>query len=225
MISNILTILRIILVPLFIFFLYQNTLIQNIFISRLLATFIFILASLTDYFDGYFARKYKIVSKFGEFIDPLADKILILSVFISFLLIPYIKIPIEIILIILLREVIITWVRIKAILNKTVMKTSYWGKLKTVSQIVTILIILVILSVHAFIIQLKDLINVNSFSTLYQIYRSYNIPKSLIYLMKWLPYVLVYVTAFFAIYSGTRYLIKNWKTIIKFNKKNNVKDN
>ena len=86
-IPNINTIIRIILTPIFVFFLLSNG--PH---SKLIATIIFSLASLSDAFDGKIARKYGVETRFGKFLDPLADKILILSALISFVNIGYVKI-------------------------------------------------------------------------------------------------------------------------------------
>ena len=76
-IPNLLTILRLFLTPVCIFFLIEQD-------WRYLALLIFIIASLTDFFDGYFARKYNVISKIGSFLDPLADKFLVVGMFASF---------------------------------------------------------------------------------------------------------------------------------------------
>ena len=83
---NQLTILRMVLTPIFIFFL-----LFDMYYSEQLATFVFLIASLTDWYDGYVARRYGFVSKWGKFLDPLADKVLISSALISFWILRYIQ--------------------------------------------------------------------------------------------------------------------------------------
>ena len=83
---NALTIFRVILTPFFIYLLFTSSMYSNLY-----ALIIFILASVTDAFDGYYARKYNIETEFGNFLDPLADKILVSSAFISFYLLDLIE--------------------------------------------------------------------------------------------------------------------------------------
>ena len=102
-IPNILTFFRIILVPFFIYSLFG----MSVF-SGLAALLVFIIASISDYFDGYFARKWNIHTRLGEFIDPLADKILTGGAFVSFVILRDFSIPYLLIALILLREIIVT---------------------------------------------------------------------------------------------------------------------
>ena len=78
-VPNILTVFRILLTPVFVYLLFTNFLFSNFY-----ALLIFVLASVTDAYDGYYARKYDVESEIGNFLDPLADKILVSSAFISF---------------------------------------------------------------------------------------------------------------------------------------------
>ena len=107
-IANSLTIFRILIVPFFIFSVLGVTV-----LSGSVALILFLFASLSDYLDGYFARKYNIHSRFGEFLDPLADKLLVGAAFICFALIPDFNIPFILIVIVLTREVFITSLRIE----------------------------------------------------------------------------------------------------------------
>jgi len=134
---NVLTILRIILTVLFIYLFYQNGL-----GSRLLALIVFTLASLTDYFDGYLARKYDLITSFGKLMDPIADKFLILSAFFIFMQLQLIAAWMFIA--IFAREVIVTGLRLAAVKRETVLAAEGAGKLKTVLQIVAVYLIIIL---------------------------------------------------------------------------------
>lgn len=136
---NKLTMLRVCMIPFFIFFLLSTSMPNGKFI----ACAIFILASLTDWFDGYLARKHNLVTNFGKFMDPLADKLLVSSALICFVAMDSIKLPAWIVIVIISREFIISGFRLIASDNGVVIAASYWGKFKTVSQmIMSILLIL-----------------------------------------------------------------------------------
>ena len=109
-----------------------------------MALAIFIIASLTDTLDGYLARKYHLVTNFGKFMDPLADKLLVCSALICFTATGQLAAWITIIII--AREFIISGFRLIAADNGVVIAASYWGKFKTVSQM--ILIILMIMDIQ-----------------------------------------------------------------------------
>lgn len=102
----------------------------------LLAFFIFLLASFTDFLDGWFARKYKTVSNFGKIFDPIADKILVASVLISFVAMNIT--PWYLVIIFFLRDISVDGLRIFAASKNIVVAASFWGKLKTVLQIIAI---------------------------------------------------------------------------------------
>jgi len=131
---NFLTSLRIALTPICIYLLISNP------DFRHLALFLFIIASLTDFFDGYFARKYQTVSKIGSFLDPLADKFLVVGVFVSFFILREI-IDIYILLMIVFRDVFVTILRILMQSKGKVMVTSKLSKYKTTIQIMIIIIL------------------------------------------------------------------------------------
>ncbi|MCF7920729.1 MAG: CDP-diacylglycerol--glycerol-3-phosphate 3-phosphatidyltransferase [Candidatus Cloacimonetes bacterium] len=129
-IPNILTTLRILLVPVFIW-LFYFTPVANSYIWALV---VFITAELTDYFDGYLARKYNIISNYGKVMDPLADKLLTGAAFIFIALAPHYIVDAVIVVIILLREIAITILREVYIRKKIYIPANIWGKLKTVLQ-------------------------------------------------------------------------------------------
>lgn len=138
---NRLTILRVIMIPFFLFFLLYDITGES---SKYIALVLFILASLTDFFDGYLARKNNLVTNFGKFMDPLADKLLVCSALIAFIQLN--KISSIIVIIIVSRELIISGFRVIASDNGVVLAASYWGKFKTATQMV--MIILLILDVN-----------------------------------------------------------------------------
>lgn len=133
---NKLTILRIILVPFLLVMLYN---IGDSFLMSVGSAILFLLISLTDLLDGKIARKYNLVTDFGKFLDPLADKILVISTMIAFIDMGYISSLAVIIIII--REFLVTSLRLVAASDNLVIAASKLGKLKTVIQM-TVLTIL-----------------------------------------------------------------------------------
>jgi CDP-diacylglycerol--glycerol-3-phosphate 3-phosphatidyltransferase len=104
--------------------------------SDYIALAIFIVASLTDLLDGKIARKYNLVTNFGKFMDPLADKLLVCSALIC--LIEMGRIPAWIVIVIISREFIISGFRLIAADNRVVIAASYWGKFKTTFQMIMV---------------------------------------------------------------------------------------
>lgn len=137
--ANKLTLLRIILIIPFIVILKFS---QDSLLLRSIAFVIFAFASLTDYFDGYLARKYGMVSNFGKLMDPLADKILVISAFLVFIEMNYI--PSWMVILIIAREFLITGIRSLAASDGKVIPAGYLGKVKTTSQMIAILLIILI---------------------------------------------------------------------------------
>ncbi len=133
---NKLTIYRVILIPFFIIFL----LIPITSYDKWIALAIFIVASLTDLLDGKIARKYNLVTNFGKFMDPLADKLLVCSALIC--LIELNKIPSWMVIIIIAREFIISGFRLVAADNGVGIAASYWGKFKTTFQMVAVCLLI-----------------------------------------------------------------------------------
>lgn len=134
---NKLTIFRVILIPFFVFFLLTDVLGAG---GDYLALVIFIVASLTDMLDGKIARKYNLVTNFGKFMDPLADKLLVCSAMIC--LVDLRLLPSWIVIIIIAREFIISGFRLVASDNGVVIAASYWGKFKTTFQMLMIIVLL-----------------------------------------------------------------------------------
>ena len=133
---NKLTMFRVVLIPFFVvFLLYDITT-----IDKWVALAIFIIASLTDLLDGKIARKYNLVTNFGKFMDPLADKLLVCSALIC--LVELGKISAWMVCIIIAREFIISGFRLIASDNGVVIAASYWGKFKTTFQMVMICLLI-----------------------------------------------------------------------------------
>lgn len=107
---------------------------------RYVAAALFIIASLTDMLDGKIARKYNLVTNFGKFMDPLADKLLVCSAMIC--MIPLGKLQAWFVIVIIAREFIISGFRLVASDNGIVIAASYWGKFKTVSQMALIIVLI-----------------------------------------------------------------------------------
>ncbi|MDO5564798.1 MAG: CDP-diacylglycerol--glycerol-3-phosphate 3-phosphatidyltransferase [Eubacteriales bacterium] len=141
---NKLSLLRLILIPFFVLFFtlsesfYLNSTLVIYF--RYIAAFIFIIASLTDYFDGEIARKNNLITNFGKLIDPLADKTLVCCTLIC--LSNYEYIPLFCTLICIFREFMISTFRLVAVEQGVVIAASKWGKYKTASQMISIVLIL-----------------------------------------------------------------------------------
>ena len=134
---NKLTVLRVILVPFFVAFLLLSKSSESL---KWIALVLFIAASLTDLLDGKIARKYNLVTTFGKFMDPLADKLLVTSAFICLVAIH--RIPTWIVIIIIAREFVITGFRTLAVENGIVIAASYWGKFKTTFQMFAIILLI-----------------------------------------------------------------------------------
>ncbi|MCK4264854.1 CDP-diacylglycerol--glycerol-3-phosphate 3-phosphatidyltransferase [Candidatus Babeliales bacterium] len=184
---NFLSLLRILLTPLFVFCLIQGG-------SFLLwAVVIFIIAPLTDYFDGYFARKFSLASKCGMFLDPLADKVLILTTFSTFYFFGIIDL--WMVVLIVFRDLVITSLRIVFMLKGTVLKTSILGKWKTTSQFFLIYVILVISVFYLFK-------GVNDFQVIASYLYKFTLFTVLLHSVVWLT-----------IYSGLHYFVSNWQII------------
>ena len=133
---NKLTIFRVILIPFFVVFLLAPYFEGY---GNYIALAIFIVASITDFLDGKIARKYNLVTNFGKFMDPLADKLLVCSALIC--LISLSRIPAWVVIIIIAREFIISGFRLIAADNGVVIAASYWGKFKTASQMITVILL------------------------------------------------------------------------------------
>lgn len=174
-IANKLTVSRICLIPVFI----AAALINNA-LMQWMAFAVFVIASLTDYVDGRIARKYNMISAFGKFLDPLADKLLVtaaLCVFVERGLV-----SVWVLFIITVREFVVTGVRLVAAADGTVIAASMWGKIKTVLQLVVICLMLLPVDTGIYI----NLIGTLSIAD-----------------------ILIYAVCVVTVLSGADYLIKN----------------
>ncbi len=196
--ANKLTILRMILVPIFVIIGYLGICgvitgeILEIPIYLLLMNFVFIIASITDKLDGYIARSRNQVTTFGKFLDPLADKILVISALV--MLVEFGKIPAWIPIIVLTREFLVSGYRLVAAESGQVIAASIWGKIKTATQMFAI--ILIFIDKYNFF----DFINTSMTLGRYGI----NIVSS----------ILMFISVIATIFSGWDYL-KNGKDLLK----------
>lgn len=133
---NKLTILRVILIPFFLVFL----MVDGIPAGKWIALAIFIVASITDTLDGQIARRKNLVTNFGKFMDPLADKLLVCSAMIA--LVDMDRIPAWVVIIIIAREFIISGFRLVASDNGVVIAAGWWGKVKTVVQMIMVIFLI-----------------------------------------------------------------------------------
>lgn len=135
------TLTRILITPLIVYLLLTAVVPE----SRWIVIVLFIITSLTDVVDGYYARRMKQVTTFGKFLDPLADKLLIASVLICMVELKIVSsVPV---IIIIAREFIVTGLRLIAAGDGIVIEASRWGKIKTISQVVTVAVLLLDLKV------------------------------------------------------------------------------
>ena len=189
--ANKLTIIRVILVPVFLVFLNLTSIPYGI----LLATLVFVIASITDKLDGYIARSRNEITNFGKFMDPLADKLLVTSALISLVELDFI--PAWAVIIIIAREFAVSGLRTLAASDGTVIAASWWGKIKTVIQMIAIILLLL----KASIAQFAPLANViEGFGILSWIVNSLSI------YMFWLGVIITLI-------SGIDYFIKNRRAI------------
>ncbi|MBM6691054.1 CDP-diacylglycerol--glycerol-3-phosphate 3-phosphatidyltransferase [Fusobacterium mortiferum] len=136
---NKLTFLRLILAVPFIYFLQFSN--EGGFTYRAIAFGIFVVASLTDFFDGYLARKHNLITDFGKIMDPLADKVLVISALVIFVDLGYI--PSWMSIVVIAREFLISGIRMLAAAKGEVIPAGNLGKYKTTSQMIVILIMMV----------------------------------------------------------------------------------
>lgn len=134
---NKLTIARMIIVPFLVIFLLTG---WGGEANRYISLTLFVVASVTDWFDGYLARKNNLVTNFGKFMDPLADKLLVCSALIC--MIDLKRLPAWFVIIIIAREFIISGFRLIAAENGIVIAANYWGKFKTASQMIMIILLI-----------------------------------------------------------------------------------
>lgn len=173
--ANKITMIRVFLVPIFmVLFMIDNA------ACRWAALGVFILASITDAVDGHVARKYNQTTTFGKFVDPLADKVLTTAAFL--ILMHYGRMDVWAVMIVLTREFMVAGVRLVAAGEGNVVAASMWGKLKTVTQMVAIVVAMILMSFDKFL----------------------GVPSII------LSEILIWISVVFTIVSGIDYLAKNW---------------
>ena len=191
---NILTSTRILLTPVFLYYLFSD-----FSHGKLFALCVFAIASITDAYDGKIARKYNLETKIGVFLDPLADKFLVLSAFYGFMYLPVLDTTIKLWMIILIsfRDILVTLLRTILQYKGITMITSKLGKLKTALQFITIHLILIFLILKSYSIVIPPDLWYN---------------KSL--------YFLMVITTIITFYTGVHYVYHNYKTLenLFFNK-------
>jgi|TARA_B100000378_G_scaffold254854_1_gene231595 CDP-diacylglycerol--glycerol-3-phosphate 3-phosphatidyltransferase len=186
-IPNVLTLFRIFLTPVFIICLFSE-----FFGAQLWALVIFIVASITDAYDGYFARKNNMVTDTGQFLDPLADKILVSSAFISFAIMGLIDF--WMVILIIFRDLFVTSLRVLLSRKGFIMITSKIAKSKTGVQVGIIIFTLLFLSLKGF--------NWVSLKTSFSFINEYQ-----------LVYYLTMIAVIFTMYTGYTYVQENRKAI------------
>ncbi|WP_277668442.1 CDP-diacylglycerol--glycerol-3-phosphate 3-phosphatidyltransferase [Caproiciproducens galactitolivorans] len=187
---NKLTVMRIILVPFFVAVL----LIPGIPHHYLWAAILFGAAALTDHYDGKLARKNNQVTNFGKFLDPLADKILVISALVCF--VDLRLAATWCVLVIIAREFMVTSIRLVAVDSGVVIAANKWGKTKTVSQIIAIIAILLFQYV-------QELISLGKLSS----FTIGGMPSADVFAAA--GYVLILIATFFALLSGIIYIVQN----------------
>lgn len=208
--ANKLTILRVLLVPIFIILMAIDS-----FWTNIIALVVFCGASITDYFDGKIARSQNTITTFGIFLDPLADKLLVTSAFISFVGLYTLNIPAWMVICIISREFIITGLRSIAASQNIIIPANMSGKVKTTSQMIAIITILVILIINAALLKFAPI-------TAYDLFDMQGFQKFTGWLLIKLPFWLMFITTILTLYSGYTYIISHKKIFMESNKKNNA---
>ena len=185
--ANKLTMLRIFLVPVFLIFIS----VKGIPYGSIVATLVFIIASITDQLDGYIARSRNQVTNFGKFMDPLADKLLVTAALVA--LVGLKLTPAWAVVIILAREFAVSGLRTLAASGGVVIATSWWGKIKTVTQIIAILLLLIKVNIGESLSAVEFVSNNGFLNTFFA----------------YVPEVIMFVAVLITIISGIDYFVKN----------------
>ena len=190
--ANKLTILRILLIPVMISVLYIDALVidtafLNMTVQQIIFAGLFILASLTDFLDGYIARKYNQITTFGKFLDPIADKVLVFTALLYLMVQMPDRVAIWGVMVIIVREFLVTGVRLIAVEHGKVIAASHLGKYKTLTTMLAIIMFLF-----------------NDFGLTL-------IHPNLV----WVTNIVYYIAIFFTVWSGIDYLYKNREIILE----------
>jgi CDP-diacylglycerol--glycerol-3-phosphate 3-phosphatidyltransferase len=146
--ANKLTLLRVVMIPIMIVFIYMKSMesplgfFNDILLNQLIFAILFVIASLTDLLDGYVARKYNQITTFGKFLDPIADKVLVMVAFLFLMVVTPDRVPLWAVMIVIVREFAVTGVRLLAVEKGKVIAASPYGKIKTASTMVALIIML-----------------------------------------------------------------------------------
>ena len=185
--ANKLTMIRIFLVPVFLVFIT----VKDIPYGSIIATIIFIIASLTDQLDGHIARSRNQITNFGKFMDPLADKWLVTAALVS--LVELKLVAGWAVVVILAREFAVSGLRTLAASDGIVIAASWWGKIKTVTQMIAILLLLLKVNINTSVSAISFVSN-NSFLNSFFTY---------------VPETIMYIAVLITIISGIDYFVKN----------------
>jgi cardiolipin synthase len=203
-VPNLISLLRIALIPAILYLVFIPNRAHQVG-----ALALFIVAAVTDFLDGWMARRLKQESDVGRFLDPLADKVLVISALIAFLFLDPL-IPFWMILIIVGRDVLITLMRYLAVQKGTELRTSRFGKVKTAFQMISIIIIMMVFTFRRSKVHLYETEDVFKFNKVYEIYMS-SAPD------KWLviaPYCIMLLVTLLTALSGLRYIMTNWRLFL-----------
>lgn len=185
--ANKLTMIRIFLVPVFLVFIT----VKEIPYGSIIATVVFIIASLTDQLDGHIARSRNQITNFGKFMDPLADKLLVTAALVS--LVELKLVAGWAVVVILAREFAVSGLRTLAASDGTVIAASWWGKIKTVTQMIAILLLLLKVNINTSV----NAINFVNNNSLLNDFFTY------------VPETIMFMAVLITIISGIDYFVKN----------------
>jgi len=185
--ANKLTMIRIFLVPVFLVFIT----VKEIPYGSIIATIVFVIASLTDQLDGHIARSRNQITNFGKFMDPLADKLLVTAALVS--LVELKLVAGWAVVVILAREFAVSGLRTLAASDGIVIAASWWGKIKTVTQMIAILLLL-----------LK--VNINTSASVISFVNNNSFLKGF---FTYVPETIMFIAVLITIVSGIDYFIKN----------------
>jgi cardiolipin synthase len=206
-IPNLLSLSRIFLIPVFLYFLFRPEVHMKIW-----ALVIFSIASLTDLFDGWSARKLNLETELGKFLDPIADKILVIATLAGFVMLDPL-IPFWMVLVIVSRDILITLMRYIAIYKGSSIRTSRFGKVKTAFQMISFVIIIMIFIVRSHGVEVYSEYATSSPIKLWSVCKitvSDYPDKFLVVAPYWLMLMVTILTAL----SGIRYLIFNGSLLL-----------
>jgi CDP-diacylglycerol---glycerol-3-phosphate 3-phosphatidyltransferase len=197
---NRITIFRILLVFAFIPCVLEGRIEERMLYSWM-ALAIFVIASISDLLDGYIARKYDLITVFGQVMDPLADKIMVMAALLCFVQLE--MVPAWMVIITISREFLISGIRIIAAQHGHIIAASNWGKAKTITEIITILVILLMIATYATLVHFRvkpD--DIGEWA-----------PEAI--MLRMVPYWFMFIATVFSIISGMEYVFKNKRVFEK----------